>query len=384
MNDATLAGYFQDSFPVGPPFSGWQNASPWSAAQSGRMCTLDSVLIGFQSEMNVSVIVSPSCQHLRRVESVVSLVNGCQRHYRLEVIRDDSLNVTKSLVRADNIAEGLEKKYPSSHLIAITEDAFNDNWFSHEYRYSCVITVFDWESLYAPPSLRAYLTYQVAQALMHFSAEMSEEIAMNIVHEPPVGCIYDLSVEKKNIKLGMVAGNVCHQCVGQLRALGTPEAAIDSVVKIVSLVRSEALGRPIPFDPSEAFVVMRFTTNDENDNAWKYGLKPGIESCGLRASRGDDRVESRHILDKVDSAIRRSRLIVAKVDENNLNVYYELGLAMGLEKDVLLVSEASLAINLPSDLRSWECLTYERGNYSQLAERVKKFLVEQYRVTAGV
>lgn len=224
--------------------------------------------------------------------------------------------------------------------------------------------------------------YQVAQALIHFSAEMSEEMALNMVHEPPVGCVYDMAIKKPSIKLGMVAGNVCHQCVGQLRALGTPDAAIDSVRKIVALVRSEALGRPIPFDPSEVFVVMRFTTNDENDNAWKYGLKPGIEACGFRASRGDDNVESRHILDKVNSAIRRSRLIVAKVDENNLNVYYELGLAMGLEKDVLLVSEASLAINLPSDLRSWECLTYEHGNFAQLAERVKKFLVKHYRMKA--
>jgi hypothetical protein len=223
--------------------------------------------------------------------------------------------------------------------------------------------------------------YQIAQALIHFSADMSEEIAMNIVHERPVGCVYDMASDKPAIKLGMVAGNLCPNCVGQLRTLGTPEAAIDGVMKIVLLVRSEALGRPIPFDPLEVFVVMRFTSNDENDNAWKYGLKLGIECCGLRASRGDDRVESRHILEKVDSAIRRSRLIVAKVDENNLNVYYELGLAMGLEKDVLLVSESSLVINLPSDLRSWECLTYDRGNYAQLEDRVTKFLIENYRVT---
>lgn len=332
--------------------------------------------------MIVNLLVSPDCTHIRRVESVASLVNGCQRHYRLEVVRDADLRKSSVEVDPSALAKKLEIKYPDRNIIAVTEDQFDDNWFSHEYRTSAVITVCDWEAIFAPPSLRAYLMYQVAQALMHFSAEMSEEIAMNMVHEPPVGCIYDMAIEKHGIKLGMVAGNVCHQCVGQLRALGTPESAIDSVRKMVALVRSEALGRPIPFDPAEVFVVMRVTTNDENDNAWKYGLKVGIEACGFRASRGDDKVESRHILDKVDSAIRRSRLIVAKVDENNLNVYYELGLAMGLEKDVLLVSEASLAINLPSDLRSWECLTYEHGNFSQLAERVKKFLVDHYRVKA--
>lgn len=332
--------------------------------------------------MNILVLVSPSCRHLRRVGSVASLVNGCQRHYRLDVVEDAELQQTNAPVDPVDLAARLEARYTGKQIIAVTEDELNDNWFSHEYRNSAIITTCDWEASYAPPSLKAYLMYQVAQCLIQFSAELSEEMSLNLVHEPPVACLFDMAIDKPSIKLGMVAGNICSRCVGQLRELGTSEIAIDSVAKIVSIVRSEALGRPTVLDPSEVFVVMRFTANDENDNAWKYGLKPGIESCDFRASRGDDRVESRHILDKVTSAIRRSRLIVAKVDENNMNVYYELGLAMGLEKDVLLVSEASLTINLPSDLRSWECLTYQRGNYAELAGRVKGFLVDHYRVKA--
>ena len=69
---------------------------------------------------------------------------------------------------------------------------------------------------------------------------------------------------------------------------------------------------------------------------------------------------------------------MAKVDEQNLNVYFELGLAMGLGRDVLLVSDDTLVINLPSDLKNWECLTYPRGNYGQLSERVQEFLAATY------
>jgi len=330
--------------------------------------------------MRINVIVNSANAHLRRVESVVSLINGCQRYYRLELLSDQRFERTGGLPSAEALARDLEKAWPETHVVLVIEDAFDDNWFSHEYRTAAVITTSDWESTYAPPSLRAYLMYQLAQALVHFSADMSEEMALNLVHEPPVGCIYDLALLKPNIKLGMVAGNVCHRCVGQLRALGTPDAAIDAVIRIVSLVRAEALGRPITFDPQEIFVVMRFSRNDENDNAWKHGIKPGIESCGLRAVRGDDYVESGQILEKVDKAIRRSRLVIVKVDENNLNVYYELGFAMGLGKDVLLVSENSLILNLPSDLKNWECLTYEKGNYEQLAAAVGEFLTHQYQL----
>ena len=268
--------------------------------------------------MRVLLIANDSNPHLRRIEGVASLVNGCQRYYRLDFTSVPDFARSGGKASPEALAKALERRLPERHTVLMTEDCFDDNWFSHEYRTSAVVTVGDWEARFAPPSVRAYMMYQVAQALMHFSADMSEEIALNMVHEPAMGCIYDLSIHKPDIKLGMVAGNVCHRCVGQLRALGTPDDSIEAVRQIVSLVRAEALGMPIVFDPQEVFVVMRFSHNDENDNAWKYGIKVGVESSGLRASRGDDRIESTHILQKVDTAIRRRRLIIAKVDENNL------------------------------------------------------------------
>jgi len=69
----------------------------------------------------------------------------------------------------------------------------------------------------------------------------------------------------------------------------------------------------------------------------------------------DDSVE-RFLVEK------SARVIVAKVDAKRLNIYYELGLAMGYKKDVLLVSEEKWTNRLPSDLSNWECLTYPKGN----------------------
>ena len=101
-----------------------------------------------------------------------------------------------------------------------------------------------------------------------------------------------------------------------------------------------------------------------------------MEDIGLSVSRGDDRVEPRQILEKINDAIARSRFIVAKVDVNNLNVYYELGLAMESDKDVLLVSEHD--ISLPSDLTNWECLTYSRGDYATLRQSIAKFFKDNF------
>ncbi len=185
---------------------------------------------------------------------------------------------------------------------------------------------------------------------------------------------------RTHIKYGMVAGNMCFGCEGSLRQFGVDPAALDAVRRIVAVVRSEAVGRPRIVDPLSAFVVMRFSEHDENANAYKYGLLPGLTDVGLAPHRADDRVQSAQILDQVLRYLERSRFIVAKVDVENLNVYFELGLAMGLDKDVLLISESSLVVTLPSDLRNWECLTYEKGNYEQLRRRVAVFFESNYHL----
>jgi hypothetical protein len=328
--------------------------------------------------MKVTIRKSPKSQHNQRIESVVALLHAVQRHFIFRVLDDDRLNPTGGKVSAMALARPFEEATNGNFDILLVDDLLDDNWFSHEYRASSVITLGDWESEYALPALKAYLTYQIAQAIINFSADMSEEMALKMVHEPPEGCMFDMTVHKPDIKYGMIAGNICSDCVGRLKKLGVSEDAIGAVEAILQLVRSHALARPVTLDPSAAFVVMRFTQNDENDNAWKHGIKPGVKAAGYEPYRADSRVESGQILDKILRAIQRSRLVIAKIDDKNLNVFFELGLAMGLSKDVLLISESSLVIKLPSDLRNWECLTYPSGDYENLKASVEKYLRKTY------
>jgi hypothetical protein len=106
---------------------------------------------------------------------------------------------------------------------------------------------------------------------------------------------------------------------------------------------------------------MRFSEDDENQAAFERGIKPGLRDVGIVARRADDFIESRPLLEKITSQILGSRFIVAKVDAKRMNIYYELGLAMGHRKDVLLVSEQKWTNRLPSDLSNRECLLPQRG-----------------------
>lgn len=199
-----------------------------------------------------------------------------------------------------------------------------------------------------------------------------------MTHERAEGCMFDFCLKKTDIKLGMVAGTICPQCQSALLRYGISKKALNAIERILSYVRSEAIGKPIMFNENEAFIVMRFSNNDENDHAYKYGIKHALEDLKIKCIRADEEVMAGQLLQKVRQNIERCRFVVAKVDSNNLNVYFELGLAMGLDKDVLLISEEDLVIQLPTDLKNWECLTYSKGNYEQLKQRIIQYYKDNY------
>ena len=312
-----------------------------------------------------------------QIIKAISIINGLQNYYFLMLESSDNDVVNETYVDWDVFSKLYSIKN-DEYVIFITEKPFVDNWFSHEEYQFSVITMHDWEKLFAPPSLKAYLVYQIAQAVISFEGDLSEKMEMRMVHDYAEGCIFDLCMDKTDIHLGMIAGNICPKCRGNLLRYGISEKAIYSVERMLSYVRSEAIGRPIVFDEDAAFIVMRFSQNDENDHAFLYGIRPALEKLKIKCIRADNQITSGQLLEKIKKNIEKSRFIIIKVDSNNLNVYFELGLAMGLSKDVLLISQEDLVLHLPTDLRNWECLTYSEGNYDQLKNKVIKFFADQY------
>ncbi len=157
--------------------------------------------------MNVNILTSENNSHIQRIKSAISLINSCQKYFFLRLEYDERLVKNDKLISPENFCKQFEN-INNEYQILIVENLFDDNWFSHEYRSLAIITIGDWEQNFAPPSLRSYIIYQIAQALIHFSADLSEEMALNMVHEPPQGCIYDMTINKPDIKLGMVEGTV--------------------------------------------------------------------------------------------------------------------------------------------------------------------------------
>lgn len=327
--------------------------------------------------MNVIVRCLKNNIRKNQIVKAIKIANGVQNYFffkledtlEIDICEEPIISWTSFCSSYSNCAE---------HVIYITDKPFDDNWFSHEETHVAIISTNNWEKYFAPPSLKAYLVYQIAQSVISFEGDLNENMEMRIVHDCAEGCMFDLCVDKKDIKLGMVAGNICPQCKSVLVRYGFNEKALNAVERMLSFVRAEAIGKPVIFDEDSAFIVMRFSTNDENDNAYKYGIKQALENLNIKCIRADNEISSGQLLEKIERNLEKSRFVIAKIDSDNLNVYFELGLAMGLDKDVLLVSEKDLVLQLPSDLRNWECLTYEKGNYNELRSKIEQYYASKY------
>lgn len=152
------------------------------------------------------------------VESSIDELNGIQNYFHF-VKTANIINEQNTFVLWDE-ACSLVREHDEGYNIHIIEKPFDDNWFSHEECTYSIITTSGWNEYFAPPSLKAYLIYQIIQSVVNFELNLAEVSIMRFVHEPPEGCMFDFCEQKSNIKYGMRTGAICTKCKAALSEFG--------------------------------------------------------------------------------------------------------------------------------------------------------------------
>ena len=96
--------------------------------------------------------------------------------------------------------------------------------------------------------------------------------------------------------------------------------------------RADQLRKSVP-DSNQAFVAMSF--DPSLDALWEEGIEPALTSLGFNPYRVDHDPHNEKIDDRIVAEIRRSGILVADVTNHRPGVYYEAGLATGLNIPVL-------------------------------------------------
>ncbi len=104
-------------------------------------------------------------------------------------------------------------------------------------------------------------------------------------------------------------------------------------------------------------------------------MKQHIESTfdGVLCQRGDEKILTVPLLDKVVTYIEEADVVIADCTGRNPNVFYELGIAHTLKKDVILLTSDSIN-EAPSDIRAFEFIRYTLDDHVGFLEKLDRAL----------
>jgi hypothetical protein len=114
-------------------------------------------------------------------------------------------------------------------------------------------------------------------------------------------------------------------------------------------------GGEFTLDPQLCFVLMPFV--ESLQPVYDDHIRPVVKKSGLRCERADEIRGTTAITWDIWERINRSRLLIADLTGQNANVFYELGLAHALGKDVVLLTQSMDFV--PFDLKTIRCIVYE-------------------------
>ncbi len=145
----------------------------------------------------------------------------------------------------------------------------------------------------------------------------------------------------------------------------------ERIVRINPIFRA----REVEIDPALCFVLMPYSEKDAIQEIYSDQIRPTIEAEGYQCQRADNLYKTEPIIEIIWEGILRSRFVLAELTGRNPNVFYELGIAHTVGKEVILVTQN--IDDIPFDLRHLRAIVYEttpRG-----AELLKKQLIGMLR-----
>jgi hypothetical protein len=77
-------------------------------------------------------------------------------------------------------------------------------------------------------------------------------------------------------------------------------------------------------------------------------------------------------VNEISVRIRTSDVVIADITRLNPNVMFELGIAHGLGKPLILLLNEDADVDLPTDLAGYQYLTYTPGNLSSFVEKLRR------------
>jgi len=132
--------------------------------------------------------------------------------------------------------------------------------------------------------------------------------------------------------------------------------------------------------PRNCFIIMPFRA--DLNYFYLYIKHYMHDKHGLHVERGDHRILTKPVLEKIRDQILQADVIIADIRGRNPNVFYELGLAHAAETPVILLTQDDVK-EAPTDVRHLEFIEYNLSRHDEfltkLDNAIHNVFVENYK-----
>src|SRR5690606_36178163 len=133
--------------------------------------------------------------------------------------------------------------------------------------------------------------------------------------------------------------------------------------------------KEIYVDVPSCFIVMPFSGEWSNTVFYDF-IQPAVIKSKMECIRGDMIPRVGKLSENIVKQIQRTGLVIADVSAPNANVFYELGIADAIGRDVFLLYEKHIEQNLPADIQGAHYYAYDRNNIPESVERFAENLIQ--------
>jgi len=133
----------------------------------------------------------------------------------------------------------------------------------------------------------------------------------------------------------------------------------------LEIATAEQTPSPLAPRPRRAFVVIPFTP--EFNDIYILGIREVAEQLGIIVERADSIEHNQSIPDVIREKIIRADVVIADTTQHNPNVFYEVGLAHGVQKETILICRD--AGDIPFDIAAINHVVY--SSIVELRERLR-------------
>lgn len=129
------------------------------------------------------------------------------------------------------------------------------------------------------------------------------------------------------------------------------------------------------------FIIMPF--DDEYKKVYEECIKPLVKrKLGMNCIRIDEWPSCKMtVIDNIKANIKQCLFAIADLSMDKPNVYYEIGLAHAIGKDVVFIKNKELgSLKLPFDISPWHAFVYDKdtSDYGKLFNNIVKMIRMDY------